>query len=90
MLAISVQRSFYFLLLAIGISGSALMIYGGYDDALMSSTAIPKLILPREEIKPLFAHNILTTIMMILVTMHIVGVIRFNILNKTNVKKRIS
>jgi len=88
-LAIAVQRSFYFLLLAIGISGSAIMIYGGYADALISSTAIPELILPREEIKPLKIHNILAIIMMVLASMHIVGVIRFNMLHKTNIIKRI-
>ena len=89
-LAIAVQRSFYFLLLAIGISGSAIMIYGGYADALLSSTAIPELILPREEIIPLKIHSVLATILMLLAAMHIVGVIRFNILHKTNVIKRIS
>jgi len=89
-LAIAVQRSFYFLLLAIGISGSAVMILGGYADALMSTTALPDLILPREEIAPLQAHNILAILMMLLIVMHIIGVIRFNIKHKTNTIKRIS
>ena len=90
LLAIIVQRSFYFLLLAIGISGSAIMIYGGYADALISSTALPELILPKNEIAALKVHNILATIMLVLVAMHIVGVIRYNLLHKTNVIKRIA
>jgi len=90
LLAVGVQRAFYFLLLAIGLSGSAVMIVGGYKDALMSSTASPELILPREEIAPLQIHNVLAVLMMLLVVMHIIGVIRYNIKHKTNVIKRIS
>lgn len=90
LLAIGIQRSFYFLLLVIGISGISTMIVGGYMDTLMSVVISPELILPREDILPLKAHKILSTIMILLIIMHIVGVIRFNIKHKTNVIKRIS
>ncbi len=66
------------------------MILGGYADALMSTTASPELILPREEIAPLKIHNILAILMMLLVVMHIIGVARFNIKHKINNIKRIS
>jgi len=56
----------------------------------MSATTSPELILPREDIAPLQVHNILAVIMMLLVAMHIIGVIRFNIKHKTNTIKRIS
>lgn len=89
LLAKVVQSSFYFLLFAISISGSVIMVYGGYIDVLMSSGAIPELIIPREEIGAIDIHNILATIMMILVAMHIVGVFRYNAIHKTNIIKRI-
>lgn len=90
LLAIGIQRSFYILLLLIGISGISTLIFGGYLDAFMSSTISPELILPHEDILPLKAHNLLSGLMILLIGMHIVGVIRFNIKHKTNVIKRIS
>lgn len=90
LLAITIQRSFYILLLIIGASGIANLIFGGYIEATTASPMSPELILSRNEIVPLKIHNILTIIMMILVVMHIIGVVRFNVKHKTNVIKRIS
>ena len=89
-LAVVIQRSFYILLLIIGCSGIATLILGGYVDATIASPMSPELILPRDEIGSLKIHSILAIMMMILIAMHIVGVIRFNIKNKINVIKRIS
>lgn len=89
-LAIGIQRTFYVLLLIIGISGIATLILGGYVNATTASPMSPELILPRSEIIPLKIHNILAVIMIILIVMHIIGVVRFNIKNKVNVIKRIS
>jgi cytochrome b561 len=90
LLAIGVQRSFYILLLVIGVSGIVTLVVGGYGEMIMSSPELPELILPRSEITSLKIHNILAVIMMILIVVHVVGVIRFNLKNKLNVLKRIS
>lgn len=89
-LAIAVQRSFYVLLLIVGISGFATLILGGYVEATTATPMLPELIRPRSEIPPLKIHDVLSTLMMLLVVMHIAGVIRFNIKHKTNVIDRMS
>lgn len=87
-LAIAIHRSFYFLLLAIGGSGMATMISGGYVDAI--TTASPDLIISRNEIASHNFHSLLAVLLMVLFVMHVAGVIRFNIKHKTNAIKRIS
>lgn len=90
LLAIAIQRSFYVLLLIIGISGLATLISGGYIEATTATPMAPELIHSRSDIAPLKVHNALSVLMMLLVVMHIAGVVRFNIKHKTNVIKRIT
>lgn len=90
LLAIGIQRSFYVLLLIIGFSGLASLIVGGYLEALTASPMLPELVQPRSEIGPLKLHNVLSMLLMFLAATHVIGVIRFNILHKTNVLKRIT
>lgn len=86
-LAIWVHNAFYFLLLAIGITGIATMVLGGYGEALMNNSS--ELIKNGEEIAPLKGHGILALIMMILLVLHVVGVIKHYVLKKENTLKRI-
>ncbi|MEO9850644.1 MAG: cytochrome b/b6 domain-containing protein [Reichenbachiella sp.] len=90
LIAITVQRSFYVLLLIIGVSGLASLLSGGYIKATTATPMLPELIRPRSEIVPLKIHNTLSVLMMFLAAMHIAGVVRFNIKHKTNVIKRIT
>ncbi|TCI93053.1 cytochrome b [Tenacibaculum sp. M341] len=87
-LTILIHNAFYFLLLGIGLSGIAIMITGGYGDALINNS--PELIKNKTEIFSLKSHNILATIMMILLLLHIIGVIKHYFLTKENTLKRIS
>ena len=86
-LAVYVHNAFYFLLFGISLSGIAVMIIGGYGNAITSGNL--DLIQDRENIIPLKAHNILAVIMMILLVIHVVGVIKHYILLKENTLKRI-
>ncbi|MDY8135979.1 cytochrome b [Aquimarina sp. 2201CG5-10] len=87
-LAIWIHNAFYFLLIAISITGLATLFIGGYIDAIKSGTASS--ILPKENIQPLVAHGWLAMIMMILLILHVLGVIKHYLFTKENTLKRIS
>lgn len=89
-LAMGVQRVFYLLMLAVSVTGAALLIEGGYAEALMASPVKPDLVLPRLEIGPLPVHNALASTLVVLILMHIVGVIRHIVRTKEKILKRIS
>ena len=82
-----IHKSFYWLLFFITISGIAVMITGGYGDAL--SNANPELIKPREDILPLKGHGLISIIMMVFIFLHVVGTIKHYVLTKENTLKRI-
>ncbi|EAQ99739.1 cytochrome b [Maribacter sp. HTCC2170] len=86
-LAIWIHNAFYFLLLGISISGLAVMILGGYGDALSSGNI--EAIKSHDEIGPLKPHGLMAVIMMVLMVLHVVGVIKHYILTKENTLKRI-
>lgn len=89
-LAMGVQRTFYFLLISLAISGIATLVLGGYIEAFTSSPQNIELILPKADIRVLSAHEVLSLIMMILIFLHIAGVIRHIVRTKENVLKRIT
>ncbi len=68
-------------------SGVAVMIFGGYADAIKSGDYTN--ILSADEIAPLKAHGLLATTMMILLVLHVAGVIKHYVLTKENTLKRI-
>jgi len=87
-LAVWIHNAFYFLLIGISIAGLATMISGGYVEALQSGTS--DLILSKENNKPLKAHGLLATLMIILLVLHVLGVIKHYVLTKENTLKRMS
>lgn len=86
-LAVWIHNIFYFILFGIAISGIAVMVLGGYGDALSSGDHT--LIKPHSEIPPLKGHSIMALIMMVLLVLHVIGVIKHYILTKENTLKRI-
>ena len=86
-LAVWIHNAFYFLLIAIGISGLSVLFTGGYIDAF--GTGATEMIKSPEEIPPLKAHGLLSFILMALLVLHVVGVIKHYILKKENTLKRI-
>ena len=87
-LAVWIHNAFYFLLIGISLAGFATMFFGGYFVALKSGN--PNLIASKEQIMPLKAHELLATIMMILLLLHVLGVIKHYVLTKENTLKRMS
>ncbi|MCF2875750.1 MULTISPECIES: cytochrome b [unclassified Tenacibaculum] len=82
-----IHNAFYFLLMGISISGITTMFIGGYSNALLAGTFD---IIKTNDLKPLKAHGLLATIMMILLLMHVIGVVKHYILTRENTLKRIS
>ena len=87
-LAVWIHNAFYFLLIAISITGMITMIIGDYVLALR--LGVSEMILPREDIVSLKAHGLLATIMIALLVLHVLGVIKHYILTKENTLKRMS
>lgn len=85
--AVWLHNAFYFLLFGIAISGIAAMVVGGYGKAI--STGNSELILNRNEIPPIKGHGILTSILMLLFVMHVIGVAKHYVVMKENTLKRI-
>lgn len=86
-LAVWVHNIFYFLLFGIAISGLATMVLGGYGEAL--KTGALDAVKSHDEIVPLKSHGIMSTIMMLLLIMHVIGFIKHLISKKENTLKRI-
>jgi len=86
-LAVWIHNIFYLLLFGIAISGVAVMILGGYGDAISSDDT--SLIKPHAEIPPLKGHGIMALIMMVLLVLHVLGAIKHYVLTKENTLKRI-
>ncbi len=87
-LAVWIHNAFYFLLIAISIAGLATIFVGGYVDALKSGMS--DLIVSKENIMPLKAHELLATITIVLLALHVLGVIKHYVLTKENSLKRMS
>ncbi|MBD81006.1 MAG: hypothetical protein CL840_18960 [Crocinitomicaceae bacterium] len=86
-LAVWIHNTFYFLIIAICISGISVLITGGYGEAL--STNSPDSIMERGTIAPLKPHGLMSVLMMLLLVMHIVGVVKHYIVKKENTLRRI-
>jgi len=86
-LVIWIHNIFYFLLFLIPLTGIVTMITTGYGDAISAGDI--NLIKPHEESLPLESHEILATLMMILLLLHIIGVVKHKVLYKENTMKRI-
>lgn len=87
-LVIWIHRAFYFLIFAILISGLSAMLLGGYTEALQTGNV--SMIKAFNDIPPLQPHGIMSTILMILAGMHVLGFAKHRILKKENTLKRIS
>ena len=85
--AILIHNSFYFILIGLTLSGIAVMIVGGYGNALVEG--LPELIKPHSENPPLEVHELLAATVMIVLVVHVVGVIKHFIFRKENIFKRI-
>lgn len=86
-LTVWIHNVFYIILFVLSISGIAVMLLGGYAEALQSSA--PELIKNRSEITPMKVHGITSLIMMILLVLHVLGVLKHYIFTKENTLKRI-
>ncbi len=86
-LTVWIHNVFYIILFVLSISGIAVMLLGGYAEALQSSA--PELIKNRSEIAPMKVHGITSLIMMILLVLHVLGVLKHYIFTKENTLKRI-
>ncbi len=86
-LVVWVHNAFYFILFGIAISGVAVMILGGYGDALQNNNS--GLILSRDQIAPLKGHGLLALILMVLLLMHVVGVVKHYLATRENTLRRI-
>jgi len=86
-LVIWIHNIFYILLFLIPLTGIVTMITTGYGDAVFAGDI--NLIKPHEESLPLESHEILATLMMILLLLHIIGVVKHKVLYKENTMKRI-
>ncbi|MDG1778711.1 MAG: cytochrome b/b6 domain-containing protein [Flavobacteriaceae bacterium] len=87
-LTVWIHNVFYIILFILSISGLAVMVLGGYAEALQSNT--PEFIKNRSEIAPMKVHGITSFIMMVLLVLHILGVLKHYIFTKENTLKRIS
>ncbi len=87
-LTVWIHNVFYIILFILSISGLAVMVLGGYAEALQSNA--PELIKNRSEITPMKVHGITSFIMMVLLVLHILGVLKHYIFTKENTLKRIS
>lgn len=86
-LTVWIHNVFYIILFVLSISGIAVMLLGGYTEALQSNA--PELIKNRSEIAPMKVHGITSLIMMILLVLHVLGVLKHYIFTKENTLKRI-
>ena len=87
-LTVWIHNVFYIILFILSISGLAVMVLGGYAEALQSNA--PELIKNRSEITPMKVHGITSFIMMVLLVLHILGVLKHYIFTKENTLKRIA
>jgi len=81
-----IHNIFYFLLFIISISGIATMLTTGYGEFL--ATGDVGLIKPHDDSLPLKVHEIMATIMMILLALHVFGVVKHKFLTGENALKR--
>ena len=86
-LTVWIHNVFYIVLFVLSISGIAVMLLGGYAEALQSNG--PELIKNRSEIAPMKVHGITSLIIMILLVLHVLGVLKHYIFTKENTLKRI-
>lgn len=82
-----IHNIFYFLLIAISITGFITIVMGGYLDILFNATESISI---QKDSTSLRAHEILSTVMMILLLLHVLGVVKHYILRKENTLNRIS
>ncbi len=87
-LAVFIQRSFYFLLIAVCVFGIATMLTGGYADAIKAND--PSLMKSHSEIPTLAGHNISAMLIMFLMLLHLGGVVRHVIRTKEKIIVRMS
>ncbi len=87
-LIIWVHNIFYILLFLIPVTGIVALITTGYGEAVFARDI--SLVKPHKGSIPLETHEILSTIMMIVFALHVIGVIKHKILTKENTIKRIS
>ncbi|RLD25332.1 MAG: hypothetical protein DRI54_05095 [Bacteroidetes bacterium] len=85
-LAVWIHNAFYFLIIAIGISGVAVLATGGYIDAFDGNAGLIK---SPEDIPPLKAHGFLSLTLMIFLALHVLGFIKHYFLTKENTLKRV-
>ncbi len=81
-----IHNAFYFLMLGIGLSGVATMILGGYKAGLLANN--PELFAHHGELPSLGVHNILATILMVLLVLHVIGVVKHYVQTKENALRR--
>lgn len=82
-----IHKSFYAVIIVIALSGGATMIFGGYAEAIMNNT--PNVILPKNDITPLKAHALFSTLFMLLFLSHVIGIVKHYLKTKENTIKRI-
>jgi cytochrome b561 len=85
-LVVLVHNSFYYVLTGLALSGIVVMVYGRYIEAIIKG--MPEIIKPHKQIPPLEAHELLASIVMILLTVHVIGVMKHFIFRKENIFKR--
>jgi cytochrome b561 len=86
-LVIGVHNTFYILLFGLSLSGIAILVMGGYGEALKKNN--PDLIKNSSEIASLEAHEIMALMMILLLLIHVIGVIKHYVVTKENTLKRI-
>jgi cytochrome b561 len=86
-LVVFIHNSFYFVLLALTLSGIAVFIIGGYGEALINDA--PEMMKSHGQIPPLETHGLFASIIMILLVFHVAGVLKHFFLRKENMFKRI-
>jgi cytochrome b561 len=86
-LAVWIHDAFYYLLIGLALSGIAVVIVGGYGQALLNGT--PEVIKSHGNIPPLALHGLLAGITMILILLHVLGYLIHLIQKKENTIKRI-
>jgi len=85
--AVFIQSSFYYFLIVLVLTGIGVIITGGYWEALLNGTT--DALKSHGSIPLLSLHALLATIIMILLTVHVIGVFRHLIKKKENIFKRI-
>jgi len=85
--AVLIQSSFYYFLIILVLSGIGVIVTGGYWEALLNGTTDS--LKSHGNIPLLSIHSLLATIIMILLTVHVIGVFRHFIQRKENIFKRI-